>query len=45
MDKIKLSSLGLLEEQKFKKLSAEREDWINSGEDMLLNNNFVSYHL
>lgn len=41
MENIKLGSLGLLEEQKLKKLAAERENWLNSGKDMLINNNFV----
>ena len=41
MEKIKLSSLGLFEEHKFKKLASEREDWLNSGDDMLFNNNYV----
>ena len=41
MEKIKLSSLGLFEEHKFKKLASERENWLNSGDDMLLNNNYV----
>lgn len=41
MEKIKLSSLGILDEQKFKKLGSEREDWLNSGDDMLLNNNYI----
>lgn len=41
MEKIKLSSLGILDEQKFKKLGSEREDWLNSGDDMLLNNNYM----
>lgn len=38
MEKIKISSLGILDEQKFKKLASERQDWLNTGEDMLPNN-------
>ena len=40
MDKIKVGALGIFDEQKFKKLASDREDWLNGGEDMLLNNNF-----
>ena len=38
MEKIKMSSLGLFDEQKFKKIANDREEWLNSGDDMLLNN-------
>lgn len=41
MEKIKLSGLGILDEQRLKKLGNEREEWLNSGEDMLLNNNYI----
>ena len=41
MDKIKISSLSFLDEQKFKKLASDREEWLNSGNDMLLNNNYM----
>jgi ferredoxin-NADP reductase len=41
MEKIKFNSFNLLEEQKFKKLASERNDWLNSGNDMLINDNFV----
>ena len=40
MDKIKVGALGIFDEQKFKKLASDREDWLNGGEDMFLNNNF-----
>ncbi len=39
METIKMNSLGVLDSQKLKKLGQEREDWLNSGEDMLINNN------
>ncbi|MGN1371197.1 MAG: 2Fe-2S iron-sulfur cluster-binding protein [Candidatus Coprovivens sp.] len=41
MDKIKISSLSFLDEQKFKKMASDREEWLNSGNDMLLNNNYL----
>ena len=40
MEKIKISSLGILDEQKFKKLASERQEWLNSGDDMLLSNSY-----
>lgn len=40
MDKIKISSLGTLDEQKFKKLADDRQDWLHSGTDMIINPNF-----
>ena len=39
MDKIKISSLGTFDEQKFKKLSSNRDSWLKKGEDMLLSPN------
>ena len=44
MDKIKVGALGIFDEQKFKKLASDREDWLNGGEDMLLNNNFYKIY-
>ena len=40
MEKIKISSLGILDEQKFKKIASERQDWLNSGVDMLPSNTY-----
>lgn len=40
MEKIKMSSLGLIDEHKFKKLASDREEWLLSGEDMLLSNSY-----
>lgn len=40
MAKIKMSSLGLIDEHKFKKLASDREEWLLSGEDMLLSNSY-----
>ena len=40
MEKIKISSLGILDEQKFKKIASERQDWLNSGADMLPSNTY-----
>ena len=37
MEKIKIRSLGVFDEQKFKKLGDERNKWLESGEDMLIN--------
>ena len=45
MADIKISSLGILDEQKFIKLASDREDWLNSGEDMLLNPNYETNQL
>ena len=39
MDKIKISSLGILDEQKFKKLGEAREEWLTSGSDYIVNPN------
>jgi ferredoxin-NADP reductase len=39
MDKIKISSLGILDEQKFKKLGEAREEWLTSGSDAVINPN------
>lgn len=41
MEKIRISSLGPLDEQRFKRLAADREEWFDSGEDMLINNNYI----
>lgn len=40
MEKIRMSSLGLIDEHKFKKLASDREEWLLSGEDMLLSNSY-----
>ncbi len=40
MDKIKISSLGIFDEQKFKNLADDRNDWLNSGKDMLISTNY-----
>lgn len=40
MDKIKISSLGIFDEQRFKKLADDRNDWLNSGNDMLISSNY-----
>ncbi len=37
MGKIKVGALGMLDEHKFRRLSSLREDWINDGDDMLIN--------
>ena len=39
MDKIKISSLGIFDEQKFRKLKETRNAWLNSGNDMIINPN------
>ena len=39
MDKIKISSLGILDEQKFKKLKETRNNWLTNGEDLIINPN------
>ena len=36
MEKIKISSLGALDEVKFKKLADDRNKWLKDGEDMLI---------
>ncbi len=36
MEKIKISSLGVFDEQKFKKLAASRDGWLKKGEDMII---------
>ena len=43
MDKIKVGALGIFDEQKFKKLASDREDWLNGGEDILLNNKVIPW--
>ncbi len=37
MDKVKISSLALFDEQKFKKLGSSRDSWLKKGDDMLIN--------
>ncbi|HIS17735.1 MAG TPA: 2Fe-2S iron-sulfur cluster binding domain-containing protein [Candidatus Coprovivens excrementavium] len=39
MEKLKIKSLGIFDEQKFKKIGEERNNWLESGSDMILNNN------
>lgn len=39
MEKIKISSLGIFDEQKFKKLAIERGNWLSSGYNMVINPN------
>lgn len=39
MEKIKIGSLGIFDEQKFKKLATDRENWLASGYNMLVNPN------
>lgn len=39
MDKIKISSLGTFDEQKFKKLASNRDGWLKKGNDMIINPN------
>lgn len=41
MNKIKISSLGVLDEKKFKKLADERNDWLNSGKDVVISLNSI----
>ena len=36
MEKIKISSLGVFDEQKFKKLATSRDGWLKKGEDMII---------
>lgn len=40
MEKVKISSLGILDEQKFKKIASERDEWLNSGDDMLISDSY-----
>ena len=37
MEKIKISTLGAFDEQKFKNLAANRDSWLKKGEDMVIN--------
>ena len=37
MAKIKISSLGAFDEQKFKKLASSRDSWLKKGDDMIIN--------
>lgn len=39
MEKIKISSLGAFDEQRFKKLASSRDAWLKKGEDMIVNAN------
>ncbi len=39
MEKIKISSLGVFDEQKFRKLADNRDSWLKKGEDMVINAN------
>ena len=39
MEKVKISSLSILDEQRFKKLASNRDSWLKKGTDMLINPN------
>lgn len=41
MNKVKISSLSMLDEKKFKKLADERNDWLNTGEDVVISLNSI----
>lgn len=40
MDKIKISSLGIFDEQRFKKIASLREEFLDSGYNMVINPNY-----